>query len=271
VSARPVVLAVAGSDPSGGAGLQLDMQVAAAHGAHGAAVPTLLTVQDSRGVREVMPLEPGFFRRSLDAVIADLRPRAIKVGALGSVEVIRELAAALEESNAPMVLDTIVSSSSGSPFLNGDALEVFRRELVPCATLLTPNLSEARRLINLGEAETRTDRLPRPVDLGETKRLAHACFERFGVATLVKGGHAEGDAVDVLVDGEGEHPFSAPRTPGPSPHGTGCALSTAIACELARGASLHEAVAGAKAFVTRAIAEAFRAGQGAPFLRLGDD
>jgi hydroxymethylpyrimidine/phosphomethylpyrimidine kinase len=249
---RPVVLSVAGSDPSGGAGLQADMQVAAALGVHGAAVPTLLTVQDSRGVYEVAPLDSGFFRRSIDAVLADLKPRAIKIGALGSVEVIRELAEAIEASEAPVVLDPIVASSSGKGFLHDEALDVLTRTLVPHATLLTPNLDEAARLLGRAVAS--------PLD------AAHECFRRFAVATLVKGGHAEGLAEDVLVDGEGEFRLPNARIEGESPHGTGCALSMAIACELAQGTSLRDAAERAKKFVTRAIERAFEPGSGAPFL-----
>jgi hydroxymethylpyrimidine/phosphomethylpyrimidine kinase len=252
---RPVVLSVAGSDPSGGAGLQADVQVAAAFGVHGAAVPTLLTVQDSRGVHEVAPLEPAFFRRSVDAILRDLRPRAIKVGALGSAEMIDELARALEVTGAPVVLDTIVRSSSGAGFLDDAALDTFCRELIPRASLLTPNLHEARRL--LGEDATSVD------------ALARECFARFGVPTLVKGGHAEGLAEDVLVDRDGEQRLPSPRIEGPSPHGTGCALSMAIACELARGANLRDATREAKVFVTAAIVAAFRAGEGAPFPNFG--
>ncbi|NLY95575.1 MAG: bifunctional hydroxymethylpyrimidine kinase/phosphomethylpyrimidine kinase [Myxococcales bacterium] len=250
---RPVVLSVAGSDPSGGAGLQADLKVAAAYGVHGAAVPTLLTVQDSRGVREVVSLEAGVFRRSLDVVLADLRPRAVKIGALASAEVIASLAAALAATDAPVILDTIVASSSGAPFLDEAALSVFARELVPRAVLLTPNLVEARLLLGAQE--------------DDASALADASFRRFGVPTLVKGGHAEGDrSIDVLVDGEGEARFDAPRFDGPSPHGTGCALSMAIACELALGGPLREAIRDAKSYVSRAIARAERLGEGAPFL-----
>jgi hydroxymethylpyrimidine/phosphomethylpyrimidine kinase len=251
---RPVVLSVAGSDPSGGAGLQADMQVAAALGVHGAAVPTLLTVQDSRGVREVAPLDAGFFRRSVDAVIADLRPAAIKIGALGSAAIIFELAAALEASSAPVVLDTIVASSSGAAFLGDEEIAAFRGAIIPRATLLTPNLLEARLLLGTGAPDPGT--------------LARASFLRFGAPTLVKGGHAEGVAEDVLAHGEGEERFASPRVEGPSPHGTGCALSMAIACRLALGASLVEAISEAKAYVTRAIARASHLGAGAPSLDL---
>src|SRR5690606_36857927 len=138
------------------------------------------------------------------AVLEDLKPLAIKVGALGSADVIRELAAALEECTAPVVLDTIVSSSSGRAFLDDVAFDAFRRELIPRAALLTPNLGEALRLLDFGRAGAEA------ASETHAARLARACFERFGVPTLVKGGHAEGDAVDALVDGEGERSFSAP-------------------------------------------------------------
>lgn len=249
---RPVVLSVAGSDPSGGAGLQADLQVAAMHGVHGAAVPTLLTVQSSTGVREVTPLEPGFFRRSLEAVLTDMRPRAIKVGALASAEVIHALAATLASSGAAVVLDTVIASSSGALFQGREALDAFRRELAPRAALLTPNLVEARLL-----AES---------DAADPLALAEACVRRFGVPTLVKGGHAEGEAIDVLGCADGSEHFAGARRPGPSPHGTGCALSMAIACRLALGAPLIEAIREAKIYVTRAIAGAHPVGHGAPFL-----
>lgn len=259
MSAPVSVLSVAGSDPSGGAGIQADMKVAALLGVHGAAVPSLLTVQDSRKVHSSHPVEPALFREMLDAVLADLDLSAVKIGAISGEESARVLVESLAEMRAPIVLDPILKSSSGREFLDAGALCLLERELFPKLALLTPNLVEARALYARGDASDNV--------LG-AERVGRGLFERYGVPILIKGGHAEGDPVDLLIDAEGETRFAGERIEGDSPHGTGCALSMAVASGLAQGRLLRDAIGAAKAFVRGAIEGAFLPGNGAPFLRL---
>lgn len=259
MSAPVSVLSVAGSDPSGGAGIQADMKVAALLGVHGAAVPSLLTVQDSSAVHQSVPIEAELFRAMLDAVLEDLDLSAVKIGAISGVESARVLAECLCELRVPIVFDPILKSSSGREFLGEEALRLLEGALFPRLALLTPNLVEARALYARGDAGDETL---------SAERVGRGLYERYGVPILVKGGHAEGDPVDLLFDAEGEARFVGERIEGDSPHGTGCALSMAVASGLAQGRSLREAIGAAKAFVRDAIEHAFRPGSGAPFLRL---
>ncbi|HLY36583.1 MAG TPA: bifunctional hydroxymethylpyrimidine kinase/phosphomethylpyrimidine kinase [Candidatus Binatia bacterium] len=252
---RPVALTIAGSDPSGGAGLQADLAVFAVFGVHGTSVATALTVQDTRAVRAVAPVAADVVRAQLDAVLGDFDVRAAKTGMLHRAEVVTAVAERL--SVAALVVDPVAAASDGTALLDEDGIDAVRRLLVPLATVITPNLREAELLVE------------RPVrDPEEMRAAARALVELGARAALVKGGHLAGDAVDVFYDGHEFRELTAPRTSGGAVHGTGCALSAAIAAQLAAGRDLPDAIAEAKRFVTRAIAGAMAIGGGARLLDL---
>ncbi len=241
---RPTALTIAGSDPSGGAGLQADIAVLTRHGVRAAAVPTLLTVQTRRQVRSVAPIDPGLVDAQLAAVLEDGPIAAAKCGALGSAGIVQIIAARLAATTFPLVVDPVLVSSSGAPLLDDDGVRVLVERLVPRATLLTPNAIEAARLTGL---EVR--------DRDDASRAGRALLALGPRAVLVKGGHLAGEerAVDVLVDARGEVAIEGPRGKA-SAHGTGCALSASIAARLARGEPIERAVRGAKRWLASAIA-----------------
>ena len=254
---RPRALSIAGSDPSGGAGIQADLRVMAAFGVHGCSVVTAVTTQNSRGVRDVLELSPAVVGAQLDAVLDDIGADAIKTGMLPTAGGVEAVAARLGEGGAPLIVDPVARASSGAELSSSDALRAIRKMLLPRALLVTPNLDEAAALT--GE----------PCDTVERMESAARVLHGFGAgAALVTGGHLEGSPVDVFFDGESVSRLSSGRAPGPSPHGTGCALSAAVAAALASGADLPRAVELARGFVGRAIRFSFRLGEGAPFLDL---
>ena len=243
-----IALTIAGSDSSGGAGIQADLKTFSALGVYGASAITALTAQNTQGVEAVLVVPPDFVARQIRVVARDLNIAAIKIGMLATSEVIEAVAGALETmSGVPVVLDPVMVAASGDVLLDEDAIATLRTVLVPLATLITPNLPEAAKL--LGGDEARDER---------TMSDQAAALKGLGAkAVLIKGGHAEGaEAVDLLVDGQGELRLAAPRVATGNTHGTGCTLSSAIAAELAKGASLRDAVQCAKSYVTAAIAAA---------------
>lgn len=258
--AVPIALTVAGSDPSGGAGIQADLKTFHQHAVYGGAVVTLLTVQTTERVSRVHVLDGDLVREQLAAVLADLRPAAIKTGALGSAEVVRALAPvflgeATRERGAPLVVDPVMISKHGHALLDGDAIDACVEELFPLAALLTPNVPEAERLLSS----------PAPVriaSLEDAEEAALTLARRFGVPVLVKGGHLEGDSVDVLALGGEIRRYAAPRIDTPHTHGTGCTYSAAITARLARGEPLPVAIERAKRWLTRAIASGPDVGRG---------
>lgn len=243
-----IALTIAGSDSSGGAGIQADLKTFSALGVYGASAITALTAQNTQGVDAVLVVPPDFVARQIRVVARDLDIRAIKIGMLATSEIIEAVAEQLEAlPDVPVVLDPVMVAASGDVLLDEDAIETLRSILLPRATLITPNLPEAAKL--LGKAEAKDER--------EMAAQA-AALRRLGAkAVLIKGGHAEGScAVDILLDVEGELRLAVPRTETKNTHGTGCTLSSAIAAELAKGASLREAATKAKAYVTAALAAA---------------
>ncbi len=251
----PVALSIAGIDPTGGAGLLADVRVILRHGVRPAAVASAWTVQDSKGVHDLGPIGWRAVREAIRAVCADLRPAAAKTGLLPDAETVEAVAAALP-TGIPLVVDPVLASSGGVAFLDARGIAALRKTLLPRAALVTPNLDEAAKL---AESDPRGSPTIRD--------FAQAILETGCRAVLVKGGHAPGPEVsDLLFDAAGEEEFSMPRIPGPTPHGTGCALSAAIAARLARGEDLREAVRGAKALVHAMIAAADRSGPGRPTL-----
>jgi len=239
----PIALTIAGSDPSGGAGLQADLKTFHRFGVYGMSVVSLLTVQNTLGVQEVVPLEPALVVRQLRAVLHDPGAHALKTGALGSAAILEAIAPVLAQAARPLVVDPVLISKGGQELLSPAALEALKATLLPLATLLTPNRLEAQALLG------------QPIrDLSEAREAARLLAEQGPKAVLLKGGHFQAEeATDVLWDGHALHLFPARKIPSVHTHGTGCTLSAAIAALLAKGAPLLEAVARAKRFVTRAI------------------
>jgi len=231
----PIALSIAGSDPSGGAGIQADLKTFHQFGVFGEAVITLITAQNSRGVRRVDVLNAELVEAQIRAVIEDIRPMAAKTGALGNRAMVEMLARMAAGFDFPLVVDPVMLSSSGERL--GEAMEL----LIPHAFLITPNLEEASTLAGF------------PVNDPASMRRAAETLALMGAKNvLVKGGHLQGDAIDLLWDGTFTE-FAAPRIATQHTHGTGCALSAGITAELAKGAGLAEAVNRAKGFVTEAI------------------
>jgi len=235
-------LTIAGSDPSGGAGIQADLKTFHQFTVYGEAVLTLITVQNTRRVSRVEVLPPDLVLQQLDAILEDIPPQAMKTGALGNRAVVESLADRLRSVAIPLVIDPVMISKHGSPLLGEDAASSLRRELLPLAALVTPNVFEAALLAGREIATS-----------GDAREAARAIYDLGPRAVLVKGGHLQGDATDILYDGSGFHEFTAPRTATPHTHGTGCTYSAAITASLALGLPLVEAVALAKRFITAAI------------------
>ena len=253
MSSRPVALTIAGSDPSGGAGLQADLKTFHQHGVYGMSAVTLLTVQNTTSVSRVVTMEPTLVREQIVACLSDIAPQAIKLGALGAADVVRAVAEALQTYEGPLVIDPVMVSKHGHALIDDDAVEACTTLLFPRATLITPNVPEALRLLRLSH----DDATPQAA-------LATTLATRFGVTFLLKGGHLEGArAIDILATPAGElaH-FSAPRIDTTQTHGTGCTYAASIAANLARGLALEDAIQSAKEWLTRALIEAPGLGHG---------
>jgi hydroxymethylpyrimidine/phosphomethylpyrimidine kinase len=246
----PIALSIAGSDPSGGAGIQADLKTFSALGVYGATVITALTAQNTQGIAAIEMVSPLFVAAQIDAVCGDLKVGAVKVGMLGTAPVVEAVAEGLDNHSLKnVVLDPVMIAGTGRELLARDAIDVLRRALVPRALIITPNLPEAAVLLD------------RPVAQDETQMRAQAeqLLHLGARAVLIKGGHAGGsESVDFFADGTVELRLPAPRAATPNTHGTGCTLSAAIAAGLAKDLALVEAVAQAKAYVTAAIAAADR-------------
>jgi hydroxymethylpyrimidine kinase/phosphomethylpyrimidine kinase len=249
----PIALTIAGSDSGGGAGVSADLKTFASVGVHGTSAITCLTAQNPRGIRAIQPQTPAMVRRQIEAVFAELPPNAVKTGMLYSAGIVGEVAKWFRGAKRPpLILDPVFVATSGAQLLQAAADRALREELLPLATLATPNLNEAQWLLGMS---IRTEE-----DLRDAARRLHA---RFGCAALVKGGHLRGarEAVDIFFDGKTELLLSAPFVRGVSTHGTGCVYSAAITAHVAFGRSLPDAVARAKEFITQAIAQSVRAGR----------
>jgi hydroxymethylpyrimidine/phosphomethylpyrimidine kinase len=243
-----IALTIAGSDPSGGAGIQADLKTFAALGVYGASVITALTAQNTVGVFGIHDVPPEFVAQQMDAVFSDLTIGAVKIGMLGGADVIATVARGLDRyQTRNVVLDPVMVATSGDALLRADAVEVLRRELIPRALLITPNLPEAAALLDTAPARSEAEMQ------AQGERLLAAGAK----AVLIKGGHREGaEAVDLLVEHTGVTRLAAPRISTTNTHGTGCTLSSAIAAGLAKDLALADAVRAAKAYVTAAIAAA---------------
>ena len=241
-----IALTIAGSDSSGGAGIQADLKTFSAFGVYGASVLTALTAQNTRGVQGVEPVRAQFVTAQLASVLSDLEIGAIKTGMLATAPVVSAVAAGLSRHRRlPLVVDPVMVATSGDVLLASDAVAALKSELFPLATLVTPNIPEAGALLGVSPAETEE----------AAAEQAHAIAQLGGAAVLVKGGHGTGsEAVDILYAGGTITRLAAPRIDTPHTHGTGCTLSAAIAALLAQGAGLEEAVRRAKAYVSAALA-----------------
>jgi len=246
----PIALTIAGSDSSGGAGIQADLKTFSACGVFGASVITALTAQNTRGVIAIHEVPAAFVTQQIDAVFSDLDVKAVKIGMVSQRAVIEAIAAGLDRwSPRHAVIDPVMVATSGDRLLAPDAVDALRTMLIPRATIITPNLPEAAALLEEGVAASDSD-----VERQGARLLALGC-----TAALIKGGHGDGpQSVDHLFSRDGHRAFAAPRIATRNTHGTGCTLSSAIAAGLAKGRALDDAVREAKAYISAAIAAADR-------------
>lgn len=244
----PVCLTIAGSDSSGGAGIQADLKTFTVLGVYGATAITALTAQNSTGVSGVFPVPVEFVAAQITAVATDLNVRSSKIGMLANAAIITAVADAISTHRLhPIVLDPVTVATSGARLLAADAVAAMRETLVPRVDLLTPNLPEAAELLGTNQARTRDE-----IEEQGRRLLALGCG-----AVLIKGGHGGGaTALDLLVDAQGCKEYERPRIETANTHGTGCTLSAAIAAYLALGQDLRTAIANAKEFVWHALASA---------------
>ena len=245
------VLTIAGSDPSGGAGIQADMKTFAAHGLYGMSVITALTAQNTMGVTDVLPVPPEFFVKQLEAVLSDIPPDAVKIGMMPDADIIEITAELLEKySISNIVTDTVMVSTSGRRLTNENAVDVLKKRLLCRSRIITPNIPEAEVLWG-NKIGSETD----------MKAAAKDISRETQGAVLVKGGHMEGSAADILYCGEFFR-FESERIDNPNTHGTGCTLSSAIACGLAEGLDIPRSVEKAKKYLTAAIRAGLSLGHG---------
>ena len=260
----PAVLSIAGSDSSGGAGIQADIKTITAHRLFAETAITAITAQNTKGVTAVQDISPDIVAAQIDAVFDDIRPAAVKIGMVSSAAIIEAIADRLETWNAQnIVVDPVMVATSGARLIAEDAAEALTRRLFPLATVITPNIPEAMALLDYEVDSERTQ-----------QNAAVLLANRFGCATLVKGGHFVNEANDVLaepaqVDDAGERVgeplttwFRHKRIETSNTHGTGCTLSSAIACALAQGMELADAVNAGKAYLTGALAAGLDLGAG---------
>ncbi len=245
-------LSIAGSDSSGGAGIQADIKTMSANGVYAMTAVTALTAQNTTGVTDILDSTPAFLSAQLDAVFTDIFPDAVKIGMVSSAELISVIAQKLRQYGARhIVVDPVMVATSGSRLLREDAVEALKTELLPLAEVATPNIPEAEILADM---PIRT-----PADM---EAAARKISEQYGCAVLCKGGHDLNDANDLLwKDGAG-YWFNGRRINNPNTHGTGCTLSSAIAANLAKGMALEDAVRRAKEYISGALAAMLDLGHG---------
>lgn len=241
----PNVLSIAGSDPSGGAGVQADLKAISANGAFAMAALTALTAQNTQGVSGIHFVPPAFVQSQIDTVFDDIRVDAVKIGMIGNAGIAQAVARALAGRKTTIILDPVMIAKGGAALLQPDAVVVLRDVLLPMAMVLTPNLPEAAHLLETDQATTRD----------KMASQGRALCALGPAAVLMKGGHLSSfDSPDCLVTGDSVTWFEGPRTLTPNTHGTGCTLSSALAAQLANTDDIHAAVATAKSYVASAIA-----------------
>lgn len=245
-------LTIAGSDPSGGAGIQADIKTMTANGVYAMSAVTALTAQNTTGIYGIMEVTPEFLRSQLDCIFLDIVPDAVKIGMLFSEDMVRTVAQRLRKYEAKhIVLDPVMASTSGSGLMKKEALFVMQEELFPLAELITPNIPEAEVLTGLQIRGTQ-----------DMERAASVLYERWHVAVLCKGGHGSGDADDLLfLEGKAEW-IRGKRIDNSNTHGTGCTLSSAVAANLAKQYELKEAVTEAKNYLSHVLSAGLNLGKG---------
>ena len=245
-------LSIAGSDSSGGAGIQADIKTMTVNGVYAMSAITALTAQNTTGVRAIMESTPEFLRQQIDAVFEDIYPDAVKIGMVSSSELIRVIAERLKNYHAKnIVVDPVMVATSGSALIKTDAIATLEKELLPIATLTTPNIPEAELLTGI-KIKRKEDMAVAAKEIGET----------YGCAVLVKGGHSINDASDLLYEAGSLTWFEGRRIDNPNTHGTGCTLSSAIAANLAKGHSLALSVQEAKDYISGALSDMLDLGKG---------
>ena len=252
-------LTIAGSDSSGGAGIQADIKTMMANGVYAMSAITALTAQNTMGVSDIMEVTPKFLGKQIDCIFEDIRPDAVKVGMVSSVDLITVIADKLTEYHAEnIVVDPVMVATSGDRLISEDAIVTLREKLFALATVLTPNIPEAQMLADI-QIETQEQMLA----------AAEKISRRYGCAVLCKGGHQVNDANDLLYR-DGEHKwFKGTRIANPNTHGTGCTLSSAIASNLAKGYDLDDSVKKAKAYISGALGSMLDLGHGSGPLNHG--
>ncbi|MFK7764151.1 MAG: bifunctional hydroxymethylpyrimidine kinase/phosphomethylpyrimidine kinase [Roseobacter sp.] len=243
----PNVLSIAGSDPSGGAGIQADLKAISANGAFAMAALTALTAQNTQGVSGIHLVPPEFVQSQIKAIFDDIRVDAVKIGMIANAEIAQIVAHALSEFDVRVILDPVMIAKGGASLLQPDAVTVMRETLLPRAMVLTPNLPEAAHLLGVNVAQTRA----------EMEIQGHALCALGPQAVLMKGGHLDGQgSPDCLVTESALTWFEATRIQTHNTHGTGCTLSSALAAQIAKGGNIEAAVKAAKSYVATAIAHA---------------
>ena len=249
---RPTALTIAGSDSSGGSGIQADIKTMTVNGVYAMSAITALTAQNTTGVSGIMETSPAFLEAQIDAVFSDIFPDAVKIGMVSSGALIDVIASKLEEYNAPnIVLDPVMVATSGARLIADEAVEVLCRQLIPLAYVITPNIPEAEVLTGT-QIQSASD----------MEEAAKKIYDRFGCRVLLKGGHHTNDANDLLFDGKASRWFYGKRIENPNTHGTGCTLSSALAAGLAKGMELPEATVQAKKYISGALGAMLDLGAG---------
>ena len=261
-------LTIAGSDSCGGAGIQADIKTMTMNGVYAMSAVTALTAQNTTGVTQIMEVTPDFLKAQLDAVISDIFPNAVKTGMVASSELIKTIAQAVKTySLKNLVVDPVMVATSGAKLISEEAIDTLKKELLPLATVITPNIPEAEVLLEnagLSGIDSKSLKITSESEMEEAARKIH---EAFGCSVLVKGGHNVNDASDFLY-GKTENGeivakwFKGRRINNPNTHGTGCTLSSAIAANLAKGESLENAVEKAKEYISGALEAMLNLGKG---------
>lgn len=247
------VLTIAGSDCSGGAGIQADLKTMAANGCYGMSVITALTAQNTTGVQGIMEVTPEFVGQQLDSVFTDIFPDAVKIGMVSSPEIVSVIAQKLVQYHAKnIVLDPVMVATSGSLLSKDSAVYALQKELFPLAVVITPNIPETMHLTGMHE-------IPSKEAMMEAGQILQ---KQISGGVLIKGGHLGDHADDLLIWNDTYYWFTSKKIDNPNTHGTGCTLSSAIACELAKGEPLNIAIQNAKTYLTGAIADQLDLGNG---------
>ena len=245
-------LTIAGSDSCGGAGIQADIKTMTANGVYAMSAITALTAQNTTGVSDIYEVSPEFLEAQLTAIFEDIKPDAIKIGMVSSIELIKTIAVYLKKYNGKnIVLDPVMVATSGAKLISDDAIATLKEELIPLATVITPNIPEAEVLSEMTISNEE-----------DMIKAAAYISEKYNCAVLCKGGHSINDANDLLYSNGTYHWFYGKRIDNPNTHGTGCTLSSAIASNLAKGRDLNESVEKAKAYISGALSAMLDLGKG---------